>query len=632
METWEAAGITETLTSLAMLKVKIDEGGDYLDYIKPFVLQVLVDHRPEPIFDITIHDYLIKDFGLNIPESIIQIVLNRLARKEPIRKENGAFFIKGTLSDPQIHTKKHQAQRHINLVINGLIDFSRTTGRNLNNEAEDMFCIISFLSIFDISCLKASLKATALPVIEDKKHSDIVLVSKFLFFISQNNPNLFDSFMVVVQGHMLANGILCPDLQKSPKTFRDIKFFIDTPLMIPFLNLEGEIKRDAAANLFILLRKLGGHIAVFSHTKDELIRVIEAAAEHLNRNDARSGIIGEARRRRTTKSDLLLLAGHIDDLLLKNRITVISTPEYDPKFQIDEQSFEKVLSDEISYLNPNAILYDIKSVRSIYTLRKGMSPRSIERSIAILVTTNSAFARASWNYGQRYEESRAVSPVITDFSLANIAWLKLPLEAPSLPRDEVMAFSYAALQPSEKFLFKFLDEVDKLRNQGKITIRDHQLLRSSPVAHEILMDLTLGEDEALNFENISKTLDRAEEAIKAKEKEKLFREEEAHKLTKNQLAVTSEEKLRLIKKIKEDSLKKAKIASVITAFIVVILNAGIWVDLANYLNTLFKIVFSFISLTGITFSIIKRYFERFFIKKTSKHYGIDLEYLDNQNE
>ncbi len=29
-----------------MLKVNIDQGRDYLDYLKPFILQVLVDNNP----------------------------------------------------------------------------------------------------------------------------------------------------------------------------------------------------------------------------------------------------------------------------------------------------------------------------------------------------------------------------------------------------------------------------------------------------------------------------------------------------------------------------------------------------------------------------------------------------------
>ena len=35
---------TNTLTSLAMLKVNIDQGRDYLDYIRPFIFHVLMEH------------------------------------------------------------------------------------------------------------------------------------------------------------------------------------------------------------------------------------------------------------------------------------------------------------------------------------------------------------------------------------------------------------------------------------------------------------------------------------------------------------------------------------------------------------------------------------------------------------
>src|SRR5690606_8746221 len=106
-------------------------------------------------------------------------------------------------------------------------------------------------------------------------------------------------------------------------------------------------------------------------------------------------------------------------------------------------AFEGVLKDEVSYHNPRAKEDDINSVRSIYVLRSGTTPRNVEHAKAVLVTSNSGFAQAAFGYGKNHEESREVSSVITDFSLANMAWLKAPLGAPSLPMTEVIAFSYA---------------------------------------------------------------------------------------------------------------------------------------------------------------------------------------------
>ena len=44
---------TATLTSLAILKVTVDQKGDYLDYLRPFILQVLYDHKPWKFTEVT---------------------------------------------------------------------------------------------------------------------------------------------------------------------------------------------------------------------------------------------------------------------------------------------------------------------------------------------------------------------------------------------------------------------------------------------------------------------------------------------------------------------------------------------------------------------------------------------------
>src|SRR3546814_19838566 len=73
---------------------------------------------------------------------------------------------------------------------------------------------------------------------------------------------------------------------------------------------------------------------------------------------------------------------------------------------------------------------------------------------------------------------------------------------------EVIAFSYAALQPSNALLDKYLGEIDKLEKQGTISERDHQLLRSSDLAQKELMNLTLGEEVALTEQTVTETRTR----------------------------------------------------------------------------------------------------------------------------
>jgi len=558
-----------------MLKVHVDQGQDYLDYLRPFILQVLVASRPDPITDVVVRDHIRASFGLEIPERAIQVVLKRLSRKYPLKKMGCIYRVTGSLPDPRIAAEKADAERHIKAVIADLREFSKNTAKTIASDEEAVSAICAFLAQFNIPCLRAYLRGTAIPTIEGHQDGQIVLVSKYVLALQSTSPERFNSFMVVIKGHMLANALLCPDLQFAPKTYRGVTLYLDTPLLVRRLGLEGEAKRTAVESLITLLLNLGAKVATFSHSRDELEHVILGAAQHIEARDGRGAIVMEARNQGTSKSDLLVLAGQIDDKLKDARVEVIPTPKYIEDFQIDETAFEKALDDEVSYFNPRAKEYDINSVRSIYVLRAHTSPNNLERAKAVLVTSNAGFARAAFQYGQKHEESREVSSVITDFSLANMAWLKAPLSAPALPMTEVLAFSYAALQPSKELLDKYMCEIDKLEKQGKISSRDHQLLRSSRLAQDELMNLTLGEEDALTEQTVTETLKRITEEIKKEESGKLQMEHASHQETQGKLAEERAARERVQERLYWRADRRAKACShCISAFIIVLIVGG----------------------------------------------------------
>ena len=68
-------------------------------------------------------------------------------------------------------------------------------------------------------------------------------------------------------------------------------------------------------------------------------------------------------------------------------------------------------------------------------IRANKPAPSIEKAGAVFVTSNASFARAAWEYGQQHGSSRDVSSVIASFSLANVAWLKAPVGAPSVGKN-----------------------------------------------------------------------------------------------------------------------------------------------------------------------------------------------------
>lgn len=172
--------LTETLTSLAMLKVNIDQGKDYLDYLRPFILQVLVDNKPDPVTDKVVHDYLRTQFGLEIPTRTVQVVLKRLSRTHPIERGEGVYHITGALPDPGITPEKSKANRHIQAVVSGLHEFAKDGSQRISTEDEAVTAICGFLSEFNIPCLRAYLRGTTIPTVEGKQQAHIVLVSEYV--------------------------------------------------------------------------------------------------------------------------------------------------------------------------------------------------------------------------------------------------------------------------------------------------------------------------------------------------------------------------------------------------------------------------------------------------------------------
>ena len=289
---------------------------------------MLVEEKPDIVTDQTVTALIREHFGLVIPQRTVQVVLQRLAKQRLIKKTEGVYRISGNLPESDIVKRRQEAERHINAVVNDFIEFSKTSYNSPQSFESAITSICAFLSEFDVTCLRAYLRGTVIPPLDGSHEVEIVLVSKYIIHLQQSHPERFESFLRVVQGRMLANALLCPDLQHATKTYDGVVFYFDTPLLVRALGLEGSAKQDATIELIRLLSSLGGEMATFDHSRQELDGVLRGAASKVDAQDGRGAIIAEAGRRNTTKSDLLLLAGRMDEELDQLDIQIRRTPRY----------------------------------------------------------------------------------------------------------------------------------------------------------------------------------------------------------------------------------------------------------------------------------------------------------------
>ena len=151
-----------TLTSLALLKVNIDQEKDYLDYLRPFVLEVLSKEKPETITDQLVTALIRENIGLVIPQRTVQVVLQRLAKQRLIKKIDGVFQVEGTLPDSDIAQRRKEAERHISAVVEDFIQFAKERHGASQSFDDAITSICAFLAEFDITCLRAYLQGTVI--------------------------------------------------------------------------------------------------------------------------------------------------------------------------------------------------------------------------------------------------------------------------------------------------------------------------------------------------------------------------------------------------------------------------------------------------------------------------------------
>lgn len=556
------ASKTNTLISLAILKVDLDEGfRDYLGYFENFIVSLLRKHQPDPILASDIAMLFQVEYGLRVPEKGVQLILRRLARKKYIKRKDKRFHIAGDLPSVDLHTKREAAERHIEHVYAQLRIYAKSNYGVDWTDADIDKALLGFLSRFAVECIRAYVYSTALPETPISTTTNQVIVSNFIHNLYKNQDATFESIIVLVKGQMYANALICPDLESIQKNFKRVTFYCDTPVVLSALGFQTEADAAATRELLSLLTRLKGRLAIFSHTVDEIDIVLEFAENNIDRPDVSGRILKHFRDRGIKRGDIAIFRGNLSENLQHNGFKVHRSPKYDPNYQIDEAALEQALRENLSYRSARGAEYDANSVRSVFTLRRGRIPRRLEDCNAVVVTDNQKFARIAFEHGKNHNSSREVSSVITDYSLANVAWLKAPLGAPSLPEKETLAACHAALEPNVPLWEKYLTELDNLSDKGLLNPDEHAMLRVSGIASTELIELTQGDEKAFGPDTVSQILTRVKSSLVAEQTQALQR-------AKGTNAILVEQKNAL--ELREENLSKklfwlsGKLASILT--------------------------------------------------------------------
>lgn len=620
--------LDKVLISLAFMKVNWDQRRrDYIDNFLPFLATLMVRKKYESIeenaeqINKLANDFE-QEFGLIIPYHPMITILNRARKRRLIKKQEHKFVPTEKIFEYDFSGKTQVQERKHEELIKSFINFCKDEYNQRLNREEAEKILIGFLKQHDLEILFAAYDKSALPEIKLSK-SNIFLFNKFVESIHTQQQKLFRVLLDIVIGHILASIVLYGHefAKFSKPRLKDLSLYLDTRLVLRLLGIERREIQFAYSKFLAELKTQGVNLFVFQHTYEEIMGILQSCLRWIENTDYDSSkaspalryFRGESRKR----SDVQIFINRLDKTLDEYSIERIDTPDpnVNRRYQIDEERLQQIIIEMYETHNPDftilegkdyTIQRDIQSIAAVYKLRKATRPQNIKQAEHIFITTNSALAYASMNFGkEEYGQGFYIPACVTDIFIGTLVWLKDPHKVVEINERRIIAEIYAALQPSEALLKRYLAEVEKLRNDKRITEDDYILLRDSQVARELLAEETLGDPDRYMPKTPVEILNR----IRKEAYDKYIREKKEHGKTKNMLESEREGKTIFFDELDKKADKTATYGAYAVLVIFSLLSLLSYLKLegkTKWIVSSILLFFGICALCGINIKIIKR--------------------------
>lgn len=502
------------LATMALIKANADAGKTHLDNFTPFVLEAM---RPEPTRAFHPHEVAISVsdiMGIQLPARVAEALLKRLARQHQVVRDQGRFRLAEGVAGqlPNLLNRQAAFVRDQQALIDKLVAFAAQTHGLVLDPESAAAALYAQVEADMVDLLRVDVHAAAYRRKEQSADSAFV-VSDFIAEVARADRQGYEAIVAAAKGTMLAAAIQIPNLEKVDSKFAKTTLYIDAPLLLQLVGVEGPESQSAVAEVLRVARMAGAQVACFEHSVDEAEGVIRANAE-VRRRPGKvptrvAGIQAWAIKSDLDHHDLLIEAEKFRAKLTHWSIPVYQRPDHIPRIEVGEVDLRNALQGAITYRAEEPMLRDLDSLVAIHILRGGSSPASIETCRAVLITDNDAVARVAREF---FARERHQWPVATSMSdLATILYLKSPQEASTLPSLLLVAEAYAGLEPGYALWARFLAILEEQEGKGHVTSEDIALLCHSEESRRFLMEATLGRPERVTDESVGEILGRAKQ-------------------------------------------------------------------------------------------------------------------------
>ena len=337
---------TSALTSLAILKVNWDQLGiDYVENFVPFVVELARVSDDQVISLPALQRSIRNEFGLQLPQTALRMVISRAAKRGYVRRESGVFYkVQETCDQSRfLETRDAVAATHERVLSSLCVYANGAHGKEWSSDDAET-ALLGFLSDNSLSLLYNVAEGSSTPTSSEGQQ---FVVGSFVDHIRASDTGLLDDLALLARGNLLANAMYLPEPGKIKKKFRRTTVYLDTSLLMFATGFAGPDRAAPCLELINLLSESRAELKCFSDTRNELQGILDVCAHRLNTNqirDAYGPTIEYFIESGKTGSDLELMSARLPAKLRDLGVRVVDRPSIsDVKYQVDERAFEEYL-------------------------------------------------------------------------------------------------------------------------------------------------------------------------------------------------------------------------------------------------------------------------------------------------
>lgn len=503
------------LATLALLKVRFDQGKDHLGLLEPFVADAVLHCGEEPFGTSSIVRVVRERSGLEIPSDLVKSVLGRFVKRSQLRREGGQYH-QPAIPDPTLDAVREvQAQRTLELG-RALSEFALSAGIHL--EAEDALATLAqFISEHKEPLVLAEAIPLGLPAASPLNPKLERLIARFLSERCIGSPDLDTLLRELIEGLVIRDVLLLRDVNTIKERFVELVVVLDTPVLLSAMGLQGTANELATKEFLALCRAAGAVLVAYHNTVGEIRRILMAYETKLATAAGRmtlyhSELTHHVLVHHLTPSDIRQESALVERSLAQLGITVRELPSHEARFTLDENALASELADSSGQTDSPRVRHDVNVVAAVLTLRRGKRAVALGKARAVFCTTSGRVVKSVCRWYERQGEA-GVPPIVHQHALSSVAWLKGRRIGSDLKLHELAAVCAAVLRPSRDTWDRFVLALDSLRHDGAISDDEAVAVLASELTEPLLARIDdSGEPDA---DTVAEVIERVKASYKA---------------------------------------------------------------------------------------------------------------------